>query len=125
MKPPDFDAIIQHELKFFPSDEMRGAFLAVRVPPREITQRWIYGKESHCCWIIASDDEEQIVYCVTGFGPAFPWSSQRVGEVKLGMDSQWCAYLYEAFAPSRLWKGEIPDGFTLMGPGERENEGCA
>jgi hypothetical protein len=83
MKPPNFDAIIKHELRFFPSDEMREAFLAVRIPPRETVQRWIYGEESHCCWIIASDDEEQIVYCVTGFGPAFPWSTQRVGEVKL------------------------------------------
>jgi hypothetical protein len=120
MQTPDLEAIIRRELTFFPSHEMKQAFLAVRIAPREVTQTWIYGKEIHRCWIVASDSEDQIVYCQTGFGPDFPWSCQFPGESRLGMDSQWCAYLYEAFAPSGMWKGAIPDDFMLMGPGERE-----
>jgi hypothetical protein len=121
MPPPNFETIIQHELRFFPSEEMRRAFCAAMTPPREVVQRWIYGKEPHHCWIIASNSEHQIVYCETGFGPEFPWSCQMLGEACLGMDGQWCAYLYEAFVTSRLWKGQVPTDFILMGPGERQN----
>jgi hypothetical protein len=125
MDTPDFEAVIQHELSFFPSEEMKLAFQAVRTPPREVIQTWIYGKEPHHCWIVAGDSEHQIVYCRTGFGPGFPWSWQSPSESRLGMDSQWCAYLYEAFAPPGMWKGEIPEDFMLMGPGERENAASA
>ena len=121
MKTPDFKAIIKHELEFFPSAEMRQALLSLRNSPRSIVQNWDYGKESHICWIIASDSKHQIVYCRTGFGPDFPWSCQPLGEKNLGMDSQWCAYLYEAFVQSGMWNGEIPIDFTLKGTGERIN----
>ncbi len=125
MQIPDFEAIIEHELTFFPTEEMKREFLAVRTSPREVIQGWIYGKELHQCWIIAGDSQDQIVYCQTGFGPGFPWSCQSPGADRLGMDSQWCAYLYEAFAPSRMWNGEVPVDFMLMGPGEREQASTA
>ena len=104
---------------------MRRAFLVVRTPPREVVERWIYGKETHQCWIVASDSQHQIVYCRTGFGPDFPWSCQALGEDYLGMDGEWCAYLYEAFAPSKMWNGQIPEDFMLMGTGERESPDLA
>jgi hypothetical protein len=117
---PDFQTIIAHELRFFPGDDIRAAFSSVRTTPRRVVERWAYGNELHNCWVVASDSREQIVYCQTGFGPAFPWSCQKLGETLLGMDGEWCAYLYEAFAPSNLWTGPIPGDFMLMGPGERE-----
>ncbi len=100
---PDFEALIGGELKFFFSEEMAQAFLAVRVPPAESLQVWQYGPQSHRCWVVAADAAHQIVYCQSGFGPTFPWSSQVRGETDLGMDGQWCAYLVEAFAG--IWKG--------------------
>jgi len=125
MQTSDFDSIIARELRFFPTEDMRLAFLEKRTPPREITEGWIYGNETHRCWIIASDSSHQIVYCETGFGPDFSWTCQPLGEKLLGMDGQWCAYLYEAFAPSKMWHGRVPQDFMLMGPGERENTSSA
>jgi hypothetical protein len=119
MRDPDLESIIARELAYFPTESIKGAFLGLMAKPRAVNQGWIYGKESHKCWIVATDSREQIVFCQTGFGPDFPWSCQNLGESRLGMDSQWCAYLYEAFAPSKMWNGPIPDDFMLMGPGER------
>jgi hypothetical protein len=115
---PDFEALIEHELSFFFSEEITRAFEAVRIPPTESVQMWQYGSESHQCWIIAADATHQIVYCKTGFGPSFAWASQNRGATDLGTDGQWCAYLVEAFAG--MWKGRLPENFMLMGPGERE-----
>ena len=120
---PDFEALIGRELKFFFSEQMTRAFQAVRVPPAESLQVWGYGPQSHRCWVVAANAAHQIVYCRTGFGPAFPWSLQSRGETDLGMDGQWCAYLVEAFA--RMWQGKLPEDFMLMGPGEREQSRCA
>ena len=81
MQIPDFEAIIEHELTFFPTEEMKRVFLAVKTSPREVIQGWIYGKELHQCWIIAGDSQDQIVYCQTGFGPGFPWSCQSPANI--------------------------------------------
>jgi len=110
---------LEHELLFFDSDAQRQAFQLARVEPRVILQSWQYGAETHQCTIVATDGRSQIVYCATGFGPNFPWSVQKCGEQDLGMDSEWHAYLYEAFVCSTMWHGGIPPGFTHMGPGER------
>ena len=98
---------------------MRAAFLQAQCAPRRLLQTWIYGAETHSCWIVAEESNYQMVYCEAGFGPAFPWSTQPKGTSKPGMDGEWCAYLYEAFITSSLWNREIPGGFELMGPGER------
>ena len=110
---------IEHELTFFDSDEQREAFRKLAVVPRESIQAWQYGPESHRCTIIASDGTTQIVFCLTGFGPSFPWSAQRVGEDDLGRDDFWVAYLYEAFVCSPLWPRGRPDGLIHMAHGER------
>ncbi len=115
---PDFEALIGRELKFFFSEEMTRAFQAIQVSPTESLQGWQYGPQSHHCWVVAADPVHQIVYCQSGFGPAFPWSLQTREEKDLGTDGQWCAYLVEAFAG--MWKGQLPEDFMLMGPGERE-----
>ncbi len=115
---PDIEGLIQRELRFFPSEEMKTAFLGLRVSPEIVVEKWNYGEETHDCWIVARDPRSQIVYCRTGFGPSFPWSCQVLGETNLGMDGQWCAYLMEAFAA--MWKGNMPEEFELMGPGERQ-----
>ena len=114
----DLEALIDAELKFFDSAEQRQQFQSLRIAPRRTTQRWQYSDEEHECFIVAQSGDVQIVYCATGFGPAFPWSAQRLNETDLGMDGQWHAYLYESFI-SRMWRGAIPDGFELKGPGER------
>lgn len=60
--------------------------------------------------------------------PEFPGGGSMVkrsvpflslGEKDLGMDCQWCAYLYEAYAQSDMWCGESQKDFMLMGSGER------
>jgi hypothetical protein len=115
----DLKSLIERELAVFPSDEMRIAFRAITTIPYPITKRWIYGDDLHTCWVVAEDSDRQIVHCETGFGPEFPWSAQPRNSTNMGMDGEWCAYLFEAFAPSGMWKGEVPPDFMLMGPGER------
>src|SRR5690349_10663115 len=106
---PDFEALIGRELNFFFNGDMTRAFQAVRVSPVESLQVWGYGPQSHRCWVVAADAAHQIVYCKSGFGPAFPWSLQSRGETNLGMDGQWCAYLVEAFVG--MWNGQLPEDF--------------
>jgi len=111
---------IERELLYFDSDAQRRAFQVARVEPRTYPQGWEYSAQIHQCAVVAADDRTQIVYCATGFGPAFPWSVQKVGEQNLGMDSEWLAYLYEAFVCSTMWHEGVPEGFMHMGPDERE-----
>jgi hypothetical protein len=115
----DLKKIIEEQLEFFETEGQRQAFLSFQVPVSEVVQTWGYGDESHTCFILAKNDAEQIVYCNTGFGPAFPWSVQRLGDTDLGTDAQWHAYLYEAFITSTIRQGSKPINFILMGPGER------
>ena len=80
---------------------------------------WQYGSETHKGVIIAESERDKIVYCETGFGPSFPWGVLEKAAQDLGQDSQWSAYLYEAFLISSLYLGLKPDLFELKGPGER------
>jgi hypothetical protein len=119
MQSPNFHSLLQDELRYFDSADQRTAFLALAVTPFAATQRWSYGSEVHTCFVVARGTSEQIVYCATGFGPAFPWSVQSVETADLGTDGQWCAYLYECFVSSTLWPHPPPIGFVLCGPNER------
>ena len=114
----ELESLIERELQFFPSDPTRAALRQLLVNPYEVLERWGYTEDVHTCWVVAEDSRYHIVYCRTGFGPAFPWSTQRKGATDLGMDSDWCAYLVEAFVSSGNWS-ETPADFELMGPGER------
>jgi hypothetical protein len=113
------EATIENELRYFASDEQRNAFRQARVAAHECLQSWQYSSAQHRCTVVATDGKTQIVHCATGFGPAFPWSVQSVGEKDLGFDSEWFAYLYEAFVCSSMWPAGRPNDFELMGPGER------
>ena len=120
MNASHFCTMLDSELLHFDSDAQRAAFHRARTAPSERIETWAYGSESHVCTVIASNGDSELVYCSTGFGPAFPWSVQRPGQTDLGMDAEWCAYLSEAFVGSPLWPPGPPPGFMLMGPGERE-----
>ena len=115
----ELESLIERELTFFPTDTAKAAFRQLSVTPYEQFERWGYSEELHSCWVVAQDSRYQIVYCQTGFGSAFPWSTQGKGATDLGMDSDWCAYLLEAFVSSGIWSGETPADLELMGPGER------
>ena len=116
----DLEAEIQEELSYFESDDQRKMFLEARTPIRIIEQSWQYSDERHNCLIIAQDAQTQIVWCDTGFGKSFPWSTQRIGETDLGMDCDWHAYLYEAYVTSTMWPQDPPAGFMHMAKGERD-----
>jgi len=115
----DIEREIEDELRYFNSDEERDAFLAVRVPASQYVAPWQYGPEKHTCVVVASDGKQRIVYCRTGFGPEFSWSAQNIGWADIGMDSEWHAYLYEAFVCSSMWPFARPKGFVHMARGER------
>ena len=119
MSTLQLDELIRSELRYFESEAQQKEFLSLRILPIKVTQTWDYGPESHTVVIVAENEHEQIVYCETGFGPAFPWRTQLKGESKLGTDGAWCAYLYECFVSSSLWGRTIPEGFYLAGPSER------
>jgi len=116
---PNLQSLIREQLCYFESDAQRSAFLASAVAPFAVKQLWAYGSEEHTCFVVARSASEQVVYCASGFGPAFPWSIQHIGATDLGTDEQWCAYLYECFVSSSLWPHPLPSGFKLMGPNER------
>ena len=120
MKSLDIPSTLDRELRHFDSEEQRAAFHRALVTPYERVETWGYGPELHSCTVIASNSDSELVYCGTGFGPAFPWSAQRKGQPDLGTDAEWYAYLYEAFVGSSLWPPGPPPGFVLVGPGERE-----
>ena len=117
--PVDLDELILEQLRFFDTDQQRNAFRSFAIEPARIEQRWSYGSETHACFVVARTQTEQVVYCGTGFGPAFPWSVQSLGALELGADGHWNAYLYECFASSSMWPHPTPENFELKGPGER------
>jgi hypothetical protein len=111
--------LLLEQLAYFESDEQRYAFGSFVVEPVPVEQRWSYGNQGHTCFVIARGEAEQIVYCPTGFGPAFPWSLQPLGAADLGTDGQWNAYLYESFVGSTMWPQGKPANLELCAPGER------
>ena len=115
----DLASQVRDQFRFFESEQQVAAFMAHEVPHYVVTQSWDYGDEMHACVVVAKTDDRCIVYCATGFGPSFPWSLQRLGQTQLGQDSEWCAYLYEAFVTSTMWPNGPPRGFMLCGPDER------
>jgi hypothetical protein len=119
MDNAEITALVLDQLRYFESDEQRNVFRSFIIEPLRLEQRWTYGGESHSCIVVAKNQREQIVYCSTGFGPAFPWSLQNLGAADLGMDGQWNAYLYECFVSSSMWSRQAQKDFELKGPGER------
>jgi hypothetical protein len=119
IRPTDLEELIVGQLRVFETDEQRSAFRSFAIEPLRIEQRWSYGGETHACFVVARSQVEQVVYCGTGFGPAFPWSVQRIGTADLGTDGQWSAYLFECFVSSSMWPHPTPENFELKGPGER------
>lgn len=111
---------IEAELAFFDSEEQRAAFRRIRCLPNRSEQTWSWIEPyEHTCYVVARDERTQIVWCPTGFGPEFPWSTQVVGEAEMGMDCDWHAYLYEAFVTSTMWPPGPPEGFACVTRGER------
>ena len=111
--------VVLAQLAYFESDAQRNAFRSFAVEPLPVEQQWSYGGQHHTCFVIARSAVEQVVFCATGFGPAFPWSLQPLGATDLGTDGQWNAYLYESFVGSTMWPPGRPSNFELCGPGER------
>jgi hypothetical protein len=94
--------------------ERRHALEAILVEPRTEERDWNYGTpgQRYRCWVVARDRGIVLVYCDQGFGPEFPWGSlSEDANASLGMDSQWCWYLEEAFVRSGLWGGAMKAGF--------------
>jgi hypothetical protein len=123
MQDDEIRKLIEREFACSASEDILAAFQAVRVETYEIKGTWGYGApREHRCWVVAEDahGKELVVYCPTGFGPAFPWGRMVKGERSMGMDANWYAYLLEAFIESQLWRGPRPGDFELKGPGERE-----
>ncbi len=112
------NSIIGAQIQYFDSTEQWLAFQSTRIQPVRVVQYWDYSEELHECFVVARSTDAQIVYCESGFGPSFPWSSQRIGEENMGMDAEWHAYLYESFI-SGMWLGPKPIGFDFKGPGDR------
>ena len=113
--------IIENELKYFDNNiqiDIFSSYQKIHFSKEEFT--WQYSEEIHPCYVIAQNNIEQIIFCKTGFGLDFPWGVVKNGESDLGMDSQWNAYLYEAFISSSLFNADVPSNFELMGPGERK-----
>ena len=119
LRPDELKAFVLEQLRFFETEEQRNAFRSFAIEPLRIEQYWSYGPETHACFVVARNHTEQVVYCGTGFGPAFPWSVQNFGVTDLGTDGQWNAYLYECFVSSGMWPHPAPKNFELKGPGER------
>jgi hypothetical protein len=88
------------------------------VEPRVETRAWDYGTtgEQFPFWIVAESATRAtiLVYCEQGFGPEQPWGFLFTDDPdyrSLGMDSQWCWYLEEAFVRSGLWTGPVKGGY--------------
>lgn len=106
-------ALVARELGLVVDPARREALRAILVEPRVEERDWDYGApgERYSVWVVAEATDKGIilVYCENGFGPTFPWGflfTNELGFASLGMDSQWCWYLEEAFVRSGLWPGE-------------------
>ncbi len=101
------------------------------VIPRQEERDWDYGVPDtrYAYWVVAEVRDRGIllVYCEHGFGPEMPWGflfANKPQAKTLGMDSQWCWYLEEAFIRSGLWDGPVKeDEEWNLSPEERFQRG--
>ncbi len=122
-EPFDLEILLQHEYRYFFSDDQVRAFERLRVPPRIQIQVGPYASRAEHAVVVVAEEPTRdlhLVYCPSGHGPSFPWGYQRPGATWLGCDGPWCAYLVEAFVSSGSWGGPVPEGFFLGGRGERD-----
>ena len=117
--------LVSGQLAIVEDATRRVALESILVPPRLEERDWDYGAagERYSCWVVAEARGLALVYCDQGFGPEFPWGfiPSETSE-SLGMDSQWCWYLEEAFVRSGMWEGFVKPGFEEsfhLSPDER------
>ena len=113
----DLGPLLTMQLGLIEDPLRRSALESILVTPREEHRDWDYGlpDQRFPYWVVAEEPSRHIilVYCGHGFGPRFPWGFLFTDEpnfVTLGMDSQWCWYLEEAFVRSGLWTGSVKPG---------------
>ena len=131
----ELSAVIARELALVDDPDRREALRSILVDPRREEREWDYGApgQRHSYWVVADASERGtiLVYCQEGFGPEFPWGFLDTDGPRadsLGMDSQWCWYLEEAFVRSGLWTGSVKPDFDEpfhMSPEERFGGGTA
>ena len=105
--------LVSRELDLIRAADRRAALEALIIAPRLEEREWDYGQpagQRYPCWVVAEAQDVILVYCQHGFGPEFPWGFLFKRESSLGMDSQWCWYLEEAFVQSGLWAGFVKPG---------------
>ena len=114
----ELQSLLALQLSFVEDPLRRKALESILVIPREERREWDYGilEERYPYWVVAEEPLRHIilVYCDQGFGPRSPWGFLFTDDPDfntLGMDSQWCWYLEEAFVRSGLWKGPVKPGY--------------
>jgi hypothetical protein len=111
---PQIQRLVAGQVALVEDAARQHALEAILVEPRAEERDWDYGTpgQRYRCWVVARDRGIVLVYCDQGFGPEFPWGFiPEDADVSLGMDSQWCWYLEEAFVRSGLWDGPMRPGF--------------
>ena len=115
----ELTSLLDSEFVYFDSCERIEELKSHLVNPRMVCRKWQYSAEEHECWIVGENEKHCLVWCNTGFGPSFPWSTQILEFNELGTDGEWFAYLIEAIVGTSLTTLPTPKGFLAAGPGER------
>lgn len=96
---------------------LREALRAYLIPPRLHYRTWEYANpnESYPCWLVADFSPEQygLAYSEYGHGSHSPWGVVSLTRSFFGMDSEWFAFLEDAFIHSGIWKGLRPPGYEV------------
>lgn len=99
---------IEQELDRVPDQRIIAHIRTALVEPKIAMREWDYGQpgEQFPCWIVLIDSarpDNGIAYCEHGFGPKRPWGliwtrpAPGLGQMSMGMDSEWFETFLEAF----------------------------
>jgi hypothetical protein len=111
-------SLVSRELDIIDDPARRAGLEALLIEPRSEERDWDYGApgDKYPYWVVAESTSRKtmLVHCEGGFGPEMPWGFLFSGDQDhstLGMDSQWCWYLEEAYVRSGLWTGFVKPAY--------------
>ncbi len=97
-------ALVEDELARVADARVATHIRSLLIEPTHMLRDWDYGVEGqqYVCWNVLEHHPSNtgIAYCESGFGPGAPWGLVGLGNMSIGMDSNWYTTLLEAYFES-------------------------
>ena len=106
------EQLVRDELAAIRDDARRRALVDRLVPVSCHTRGWAFGQEAFRCWVVARDDERDLLLVYVDRETDDPWAYVDAGSKDLGNDGQWFASLDDAFIGG-MWDGPLPPDYEV------------